>query len=129
MKRIAFLVPLLSALVSLGLLTGCEVYSFEDDDDDDAPPAATTGGGRKKLIGTWDVETPWRWTRITLHADGSRSVTDASGNVLHRGSWHLEGDKLVIVSDVTEKWDYTVSGSTLTVTPPSGNQLKMTKVN
>jgi hypothetical protein len=127
----------------MGPLTGCEVLTLsEDDDNDKAPRAQTdsvpvtpnvpdTANDRAKIIGKWRVETAtWRWSKMTFLADGTRSVVDrATGEKLTRGTWRLEDGYLVVVSDVTEKWSYTITGTTMTVTLPSGTRIRMTKLD
>lgn len=130
MKSLGRFAFLLSLIFSLGLLTGCEVTDRGHDGGEDEPAAATTGGARKKVVGTWKVVTPWRWSQMTFNADGTRSVVDAStGKTISRGTWHLANGKLVVVSDVTETWSYAITGSTMNATLPSGTQIQMLKLN
>ncbi len=125
MKHLKIWTLLLSTLVSLGMLTGCELESSGGDDDNGS--AAT--GDRAKITGAWKVDSEWRWSQMTFKADGTRSVVDReTGETLTRGTWSLEDGKLVVVSDVTEEWDYTVTKTTLTATLPSGTVINMTKV-
>ena len=129
MKALGRFTFLLAMVCSLGMLTGCEVTD-RGHDDGDSETAAPTSGARKKVVGTWKVVTPWRWSQMTFNADGTRSVVEAStGRSLSRGTWHLANGKLVVVSDVTEQWSYTITGSTMNATLPSGTNIQMLKLN
>lgn len=131
MKQFGRWAFLLTLVFSLGFaLTGCETSDNSDDDDNDAAPAKTgSGGDRAKIIGTWKVTTTtWRWSKMTFNADNTRSVVDRlTGEKLSRGTWSLQNGKLVVVSDVTEEWDYVVTKTTLTATLPSGTVIEMVK--
>lgn len=133
MKPIVRLGLLLTLLLSMGGLSGCELISNHDDGDDGtdaASPTKPAAGDRQKIIGAWKVVTPdWRWSKMTFNADGTRSVVDrVSGETLHRGTWRLENGKLVVVSDVTEAWTYSITATTLNVTLPSGTRIQMIKI-
>jgi hypothetical protein len=115
---------LMGVLFAMSLLTGCELNNGGGDDDDDVNPSKD----KNKIVGTWTVVTPWRWSKMTFNANGTRSVVDRStGETLTRGTWSLQNGKMVVVSDVTEKWDYVVKKNSLTVTLPSGNVIQMAK--
>ena len=124
MKQFGRLAILMAAMFSLALImTACEKSSGGGGSD------SAGSGDRAKIIGTWNVTTYWRWSQMTFHADGTRSVVErSSGTTLNRGTWHLAGGKLVVVSDVTELWSYTVTATTLTVHLPSGTTVQMVKV-
>lgn len=116
---------LIGVLFSLSLLAGCEIDSSSGGDDDNSGDASND---RSKIVGTWNVVTPWRWSKMTFNANGTRSVVEKStGATLTRGTWSLKNGKMVVVSDVTEEWDYVVTQQSLTVTLPSGNVIQMTK--
>lgn len=128
---------LLAGLFAVSLLAGCELDSSSGDDGSGSGNTGNnnvntgdSSSARQQIVGTWNVNTDWRWSQMTFHADGSRSVVEAStGRTLNRGSWRLEDGYLVVVSDVTERWSYTISGNTMTATLPSGTRVTMTKVN
>ncbi|MFO7535490.1 MAG: hypothetical protein R6X19_07395 [Kiritimatiellia bacterium] len=125
-RRAFFLAMILTSGFAL---TGCETSDNSDDDDNDNRVVQTApANDRARIIGTWKVVTPWRWSKMTFNADGSRSVVDRlTGEKLSRGTWSLQNGKLVVVSDVTEEWDYTVTATTLTATLPSGSVIEMVK--
>lgn len=131
MKHFGRMGLILAATLAIGTLTGCEVVSFHDDDNGkNGSPAPSANAERQKIIGTWKVVTEWRWSKMTFHADGTRSVVDrVSGDKLSRGTWRLENGKLVVVSDVTEVWTYSITGDTMNVTLPSGNKIQMVKLH
>ncbi len=125
MKRFGSLFAFFAALVTTSFLfTGCEIGGGGSGGGTD------NEGDRAKIIGTWRVNTTWRWSQMTFNADGSRSVVDrVSGATFHRGSWRLSGGKLIVVSDVTEEWDYVVTDTTLTATLPGGSVVPMSRIN
>jgi hypothetical protein len=135
MKRFGRLFPLLAlVLAAFWLLPGCEVASSSGDNgggnNNNTNNNNDATGDRQKIVGTWRVDTDWRWAQMSFWADGTRSVVDrASGQTLNRGTWYLQNGKLVIVSDVTESCDYTVTDTTLVITVSSGNVIRMTKIN
>jgi hypothetical protein len=110
---------LAAVLTLVGALTGCENGGSGGDDGATIDP---------KVVGTWKVLSVWRWSEMTFRADGSKSQVDRiSGEANDRGSWSVEGGKLIIVADVTEAWSYRVTGSTLTATSPGGTTVQMVR--
>ncbi len=100
-------------------LFGCESSGSDGDDGGSIDP---------NVVGTWEVVSAWRWSEMTFRADGTKSQVDrATGARNNRGSWSARDGKLIVVSDVTEEWPYTVTASTLLFTTPGGTRVQMTR--
>jgi hypothetical protein len=127
MRQFGRAMVLLAAAGALALgVVGCETESSDRFFDN----GNNNGNDEKaKIVGVWNVTTPWRWSQMTFRADGTRGVVERStGRVFSRGTWDLVNGKMVVVSDVTEQWDYAVTATTLTVYHPSGGRLDMVRV-
>jgi hypothetical protein len=126
MKSIARLLALFATVFTLSLvMTGCELDSSSGDDNGDNNSA---GNQDPMVVGSWNVVSDWRWSKMTFNANGTKSQTDrATGVTNNRGTWSTRNGNLILVSDVTETCPYTVTATTLAFTLPSGNRVQLTR--
>ena len=109
------------AVVSVALAVG--LVACEGDDDGGGDDAAS------KIQGTWTVVSPWRWSRVTYQSNGRVDVVQrGDGKIfLRKALWRVEGNHMVVVSDITERIDFAVTDTTLRITLPDGTGIDMVR--
>ncbi len=119
MKSVSWMALL--TVVSVALAVG--LVACEGDDDGGGGDAAS------KIQGTWTVVSPWRWSRVTYQPNGNVDVVQRSdGKIfLRKALWRVEGNQMVVVSDITERINFTVTDTTLQITLPDGTRIDMVR--